>query len=798
MPLKLPVRLPDPTQSLRILRERAALVSRRSLARAIATAVSTEIDRGTGFILIPVFLALGAIAYFSLAYEPGFAALAAASLGLTTIAILARPLPVLHLAACAAVLFLLGVVVAKLESHRAATKVVGSEISTLLTGDVAAIEHMADGRVRLSIDVTGTERPVLRYAPDRVRVSARRVPDGLQPGAAVTGLVRLMPPSGPVRPDSYDFSFESYFDGIGASGFFLRDPQRAEQSGPSPPVARFFAAVERARNGVADRIRSRIPGAEGEIAAALVVGVRAGIPQDVNDALRRAGLYHIISISGLHMALVAATIMGCLRGGFALFPQFSSRRPVKKYAAVVALFGLAAYLFFSGADVAAQRSFIMLAVMLAALLFDRAALTMRNLAISAVVVIFISPHEVTGPSFQMSFAATAALVGAYAGWSDYRSRRPIQPPPGRSLGRSALRKALVFATGLAATSLVAGGATSIYSALHFQQVSSLGLLANLTAMPIVSAVVMPSAVFGTLAMPFGLDGYCFEIMGIGLSATVAIARWFAERSPLDIIGLVSPTGVVVLTIALLIATTCTTWLRAAALPVALAGLLSLGQQSPPDLLISEDARLVGMALGNGQLAANRARPNEFTVDNWTRALQAKTIVKPDARNAKSATALEASLAASHGKADVLKTSSDEGATSAGFVCEDGLCLATHPSGAIVAHAANLASARRACVEASVIVIDDATARDICANPRILVVTKRDLARRGSASVTFADKTLNRHNSGLRTSNYIPATISYAIGAPYRPWHTQRRFSREARGMPPYQREAPTRSPPAAP
>ena len=433
---------------------------------------------------------------------------------------------------------------------------------------------MANGRVRLTIDVTGTERPVLRYAPDRVRVSARRVPDGVEPGASVTGLVRLMPPSGPVRPDSYDFSFESYFDGIGASGFFLRDPQRAEQSGPAPPAARFFAAVERVRNGVADRIRSRIPGAEGEIAAALVVGVRAGIPQDVNDALRRAGLYHIISISGLHMALVAATIMGCLRGGFAFFPEFSSRRPVKKYAAVAALFGLAAYLFFSGADVAAQRSFIMLAVMLAALLFDRAALTMRNLAISAIVVIVISPHEVTGPSFQMSFAATAALVGAYAGWSDYRSRRPIQPPPRRSLGRSAIRKILVLATGLAATSLIAGGATSIYSAYHFQQVSPLGLLANLTAMPIVSAVVMPSAVFGALAMPFGLDGYCFEIMGIGLTATIAIARWFAERSPLDIVGLVSPTGVVVLTIALLIATTCTTWLRAAALPVALAGLLS--------------------------------------------------------------------------------------------------------------------------------------------------------------------------------------------------------------------------------
>ena len=151
--------------------------------------------------------------------------------------------------------------------------------------------------------------------------------------------------------------------------------------------------------------------------------MRGGIPEDVNEALRRTGLYHIISISGLHMAMVAGTVMLLMRLGFAAFPGFTSRRPVKKYAAGAALAATAGYLFISGAEVAAQRSFIMLAVMLTAVLFDRAALTMRNLAVSAVVVIVVSPHEVVGPSFQMSFAATAALVAAYAWWSDWREGR---------------------------------------------------------------------------------------------------------------------------------------------------------------------------------------------------------------------------------------------------------------------------------------------------------------------------------------------------------------------------------------
>ncbi|TJW78686.1 MAG: ComEC/Rec2 family competence protein, partial [Mesorhizobium sp.] len=213
------------------------------------------------------------------------------------------------------------------------------------------------------------------------------------------GYVRLLPPTGPVRPDSFDFSFDSYFAGIGASGFFLGSP-KIVVSEVAPLTTRLSSSIEKARETIADHIRDSIGGAEGEIAAALIVGVRAGIPEEINESMRRTGIYHIISISGLHMALVAGTVMGLLRGAFALFPDFSSRRPVKKYAAAAALVSIAAYLIFSGIVVAAERSFIMLAVMLVAVLFDRAALTMRNLAISAIAVIVVSPHEVVGASFQ--------------------------------------------------------------------------------------------------------------------------------------------------------------------------------------------------------------------------------------------------------------------------------------------------------------------------------------------------------------------------------------------------------------
>ena len=215
------------------LARRLQKISLRMLAAEAAIAATTEIDRGVAFLLVPVFLAAGVVFYFSLAAEPGFLSPVASSTALGAMALLARSRPRLHLALMAALLVALGVLCAKVETWRASTVMFGSEISTRLTGRVVSINTMANGRIRLTLDVLSTARPKLRYQPDRVRLSARAVPQGLTAGATVSGFARLMPPTGPVRPDSYDFSFQSYFDGIGASGFFLTNPT-LETAAPAP------------------------------------------------------------------------------------------------------------------------------------------------------------------------------------------------------------------------------------------------------------------------------------------------------------------------------------------------------------------------------------------------------------------------------------------------------------------------------------------------------------------------------------------------------------------------------------
>lgn len=730
-----------------------------TLRRSISAAATIELERGVAFLLAPVFLAVGVIFYFSLNTEPDlYRPLAVVAL-LAVCAAASRSWQKTHLLFMAALFCALGFLAAKVETWRAATPMLGSEIQTRVTGRVAIAEAMANGRVRLTIDLISTAQPKLRYAPDRVRLSARRVPPGLTAGSLVTGYARLLPPTGPVRPDSYDFSFDSYFTGIGASGFFLGDP-KILPANETPLDARLASAIENARESIADHIRSAVSGPEGEIAAALIVGVRAGIPEEINESMRRTGIYHIISISGLHMALVAGTIMLLLRGAFALFPDFSSRRPVKKYAAAIALLSIAAYLVISGLVVAAERSFIMLAVMLVAVLFDRAALTMRNLAISAIAVILVSPHEVVGPSFQMSFAATAALVGAYAGWADYRIGKATAPPPKRSFLRFMSRKLAVGAGGAALTSLIAGSATALFAIWHFQRVSPLSLFANLAVTPIVSLIVMPFAVFSALAMPFGLDGPFLYVMGKGLTAMIVISAWISERSPVDAVGLISIHSVLLATITLVIGTMATTWLRLAAVPFALAALLTIPNVRTPDVLISEDAHLVAMPIGGGELAINRVRSNQFATDNWKRALKAETIVPPETF--------------ATGTLDI----ADPAGLPPGspFYCTGDLCIGRHPTGAIVALTESRNSARPACGFADLIVINDTTAYNPCRDPRVLVVTKRQLARDGSAAVSFDPQ-----------SATAPAAVQYAIEKPYRPWHEQRKYSREARGLPPYKR-----------
>lgn len=721
----------------------------------IAAKIAVELARGVAFLCLPVLMGLGVILYYAFPAEPSLIAIFSSVSFLALATWLSRSRSLLFFVFAALLAVVLGAGSAKLEVWRASTPMVGSDISTRLTGRVVMIEHQATGRTRLTLDVMATERPTLRYAPDRVRLTARAVPEGLRSGDVVQGFARLMQPSGPVRPGGYDFAFSSFFRGTGGNGFFMSEVSQLEDTTPPKLLERPFRALESVREALADRIRLHVSGPEGEVAVALITGYRAGIPEEMNEALRRSGLAHVLSISGLHMALVAGTVMLMTRTLLAFFPVFSSRVPAKKFAAAAALIFCTLYLSLSGADVAAQRSYLMLAVMLTALLFDRAAISMRNVAIAALVIIILAPHELIGPSFQMSFAATAALVAGFAGWTEWRSRRERSGTlPSRHPAKKLVRYLAAFVGGLALTSIIAGTATAIYGIWHFQRATPLSLPSNLVAMPAVSAIVMPAAVCAILAMPFGLEGYFLKAMQWGITVMVDVATWFSERTPVDAVGLLPPIVLLWLTLALLVFVISTTRLRLLALPLAALGFASMMDRTFPDIMISEDARLVAIRGESGTLAVNRPRPSSFSMDDWKRALLAEDVLRPN-------------------KVEGLPTALK--LEQPGFLCDADACLARHGE-ALIVHAKKAETATRYCTSASLIVVEDATVEHPCGpHASLTVLTARDLARRGSASV-------------YRASDTSAPRVVQAISEPWRPWHQHRAFSRASRGIAPYERK----------
>ena len=264
---------------------------------------------------------------------------------------------------------------------------------------------------RIVIRVHRMEGQRLSVKPERVQLSVRK---GMAPavGSFVALKARLNPPLQPLRPGGYDFARDLYFQGIGASGFVLGQIRRVEPPAPPGLWLRYAAAISAMRDAIDARIRAAVSGDAGSIASALITGKRDTISAPVNDAMYVSSLAHVLSISGYHMAVVAGVVFFAIRAGLALIPAFANRYPIKKWAALAALAVAAFYLVLSGAAVATQRAFIMTAIVLIGVMFDRRALTVRMIAVAALAVLLVAPEAIVHPSFQMSFAATLALVAA--------------------------------------------------------------------------------------------------------------------------------------------------------------------------------------------------------------------------------------------------------------------------------------------------------------------------------------------------------------------------------------------------
>jgi competence protein ComEC len=381
----------------------------------------------------------------------------------------------------------------------------------------------SDNGPRLRLLVRGIEG--VAEPPRYVRMSVAEA-GLLTPGRAARCYGMLGPPSGPMAPGAYDFARRAYFERLGATGFAFGRCRPDNFEPPPGWLDRQRLHLAAMRSDLSAAIYEAAPGRGGAIAAALVTGDRSSIDADTNAALRDSGLGHLLSVSGIHMGVVGGLVFAMLLWTLSLISPIALRVSVKKIAAVGALLVLAAYLIVSGASVPALRSFVMACVAFGAILLDRPAISMRGLALAAFIVVMIFPESVLEPGFQMSFAATMALVALFEVLKR-APHEPALPTPGPLIG--ALQATTRGIGGVLLISFVAGLATDPFAIYHFQRFAVYALPANLIAAPIMSFLVAPMAAAAAILAPFGLADPALELMASALDLIAAIGQTFGER-----------------------------------------------------------------------------------------------------------------------------------------------------------------------------------------------------------------------------------------------------------------------------
>lgn len=574
-------------------------------------------ERARWFLWLPALLGGGIAVYFLLSDEPPLwtLRLSAAAAAAALLACWPRAglrYPVIALLAVAAGLWL----GAERSASVAAPVLQRPSGAVWIEGRVLEAEQRDRGhRVLLDQLVIGGLNELA--TPERVRITVSRNGADLWPGDRIRLRAMLSPPPEPAMPGAFDFARYAWYRQIGGVGYAISAPETIPASEPVGWRDATALALSSWRQDLTRRLAEQAEGAGGAIAVALITGVRGPIPDHVDEAFRDSGLAHILSISGLHLTLVAGILFFAVRAVLALSPYLALHYPIKKWAAIGAMLGAIAYTLLSGAALPTLRALTMVMLALIAVLLDRRAITLRSVAWAALALLILWPESLLDPGFQMSFAAVTALVAAF---------EHLAPKLGQwRRDAGTMKVILLWLAGTMAASLVAGLGSSLFAAYHFNRIAEYSLIANLLAAPLVSFWIMPLAMLVFLLMPLGLEGWAMAAMTWGVDLLILIAEWVAHwPNAVGHVPAMPVWGLALITIGGL-------WLCLWQRRWRYAGLLALclGAVSPwlierPDMLISADGKLSAARAADGRYyyLSGSVPPRSFTGESWWQRLGA--------------------------------------------------------------------------------------------------------------------------------------------------------------------------------
>lgn len=481
-------------------------------------------------------------------------------------------------------------------------------------GTIEDIQHK-EKKVKLVLTQPVIETLPAARTPYVVSVTLKKLEVPLRIGDRIRLPSMLFPPPTPVMPGAYDFSRMFYFKQLGAVGFSPRQP---EVLTPSPLRGRdgvgavsYFTGewLTSLRLSISDHLVENMGLAAGSVASALIVGEQSRVPEEISEDMRDAGIYHILSISGLHMSIATGLLFLSIRFILALIPYTALHWPTKKIAALGGLLGGLAYLLLAGSPTPAVRSYIMVACVLTSVLVDRKGISMVSLGWAATIILLVMPESLFTASFQFSFAATLAIIGLYERYG-YILFQPNASIP---------RRIFIYFIGLMLTSLAATLYTSPLAIAHFNRMAIYGIAANMLMVPLSSFLIMPSAMLAMIFMPFGLEAPFLWLLKQGLDWMIGGSALVAGFPWANII-LPPPTdaGFVLIIAGGLWFALWMTRIRWLGVIMVVAGLSTIALFKPYDLIVSGDAKRVAYRSESGQWVMIRGNVDSYEAESWLR------------------------------------------------------------------------------------------------------------------------------------------------------------------------------------
>lgn len=491
-----------------------------------------------------------------------------------------------------------------------------AEQTDYISGRIVKIDHNYRGSERLTIDrAENFEQTAL---PGKIRISQRTKNSGLREGQCVEMVARIMPLPKAAMAGGYQFDRKFFFEGLSANGYALSQASALECAQDWGLRQKIWSLIADLRRQIVLRINQVLPPDEAGITAAIVAGERGGISRRITNNYRDSGLAHFISISGLHMTMLAGLMFFLIRLFVALIPALAQRYDSKKISAGFAIFMSFFYLLISGAEVPAQRAFIMTLIVLLGVLISRRAISMKTICWSALIVLLIAPQALIGASFQMSFAAVVVLIAFYERYAGNLQRflRGNNYQEGWGWGK-VVRLIWIYVAGIVVSDLVASLATLPFAIYHFNRIAIYTTLGNFLAGPVIGIIIMPFVLIALLLMPLGLDYWPLRLVGFGVGKVNEITDYVAHLPYAGFQVLAMPFWGLLLIVfgGLWLCIWNGNWRKWGWVAIVL-GVVSIFVVGTPKVMISADGELGAIKDKQGEIVILPSRGQNFNKQMW--------------------------------------------------------------------------------------------------------------------------------------------------------------------------------------